>query len=142
VPSAIPFLDLLQNVAEETAQIAGFADDAKMEIGLAVREGAINAMKHAHGFDPQRVVTVVMRFAGSHLRISILDQGPGFDPASLPDPTAPENLWNTSGRGLLLIRSLVDTLDYQRRPSGGMELQLSKRRPSPSPATSGREGEL
>lgn len=141
VPSAIPYLDLLQNVAEEAAQIAGFADDGKMDIGLAVREGAINAMKHGHRFDPARTVTLVMRIASDVLKLSILDQGPGFDPSTLPDPTLTENLWNTSGRGLLLIRSLVDGLDYQRRPTGGMELLLTKRRPVDAGSPTGREGE-
>lgn len=141
VPSAIPYLDLLQNVAEEAAQIAGFGDDGKMDVGLAVREGSINAMKHAHRFDPDRTVTLVMRIAADVLEMSILDQGPGFDPSNLPDPTLTENLWNTSGRGLLLIRSLVDGLDLQRRPTGGMELVLTKRRPANAGTATGREGE-
>jgi serine/threonine-protein kinase RsbW len=142
VPSAIPYLDLLQNVAEEAAQIAGFGEEGRMDVGLAVREGAVNAMKHAHRFDPRMAVTLVIRFDPSELTVSILDRGPGFDPASLPDPTAPENIWNTSGRGLLLIRNLVDGIEHFQRPDGGMELRLVKHRPAARHTTPHREGEL
>ncbi len=50
VPSRLDLLDLLQAVAEEIARIAGFADEARLDFGLAVREGVVNAMKHAHSF--------------------------------------------------------------------------------------------
>lgn len=141
VPSAIPYLDLLQNVAEESAQILGFPEDGRMDVGLAVREGAINAMKHAHRFDPALPVTITLGVDGQRLRISIFDEGPGFEPTDLPDPTSPENIWRTSGRGLLLIRSLVDMLDYVRRPGGGMELILEKSIPLPATQPA-RETEL
>ena len=56
----------------------------------------------------------------------IRDDGPGFDPASLPDPLDPENLEKAGGRGLLLIRTFMDEVRFRRHPDGGMEIVLKK----------------
>ena len=56
----------------------------------------------------------------------IADEGEGFDPESLPDPLAPENLMRTSGRGIFLIRSFMDEFEIRRREQGGMEVTLVK----------------
>lgn len=126
VPSRIDHLDLLQAVCERIARLAGFDDDGVMDLGLAVREGAINAMKHAHNFDAKKPVAVDFRLNGATLEVSIADSGAGFDPSSLPDPRAPENLLRSSGRGLFLIHSLVDDVTFiPRQP--GMEIVMVKR---------------
>jgi serine/threonine-protein kinase RsbW len=59
--------------------------------------------------------------------ICVRDEGPGFDPSTLPDCLAPENLLKCSGRGIFLIRSFMDELVLQRAPEGGMELRMVKR---------------
>ena len=59
------------------------------------------------------------------------DQGPGFDPETVKDPLTPENVLNTSGRGVFLIRQFMDDVSMQRAPQGGMEVRMTKRiRPS------------
>lgn len=129
VPSRLDHLDLLQAVAEEVARLAGLDDDARLDFGLAVREGAVNAMKHAHRLEPAHPVRCLFRQVKDGVEASIRDEGPGFDPAATPDPRAPENLLRSSGRGLFLIRSLVDRVDFVRhRDDGeaGMELVLFK----------------
>ncbi len=126
VPSRLDHLDLLQAVCERIARIAGFDDDGVLDLGLAVREGAINAMKHAHHFDAALPVALDFRMHDATLEISILDRGPGFDPAAQPDPREPENLLRPCGRGLFLIRSLVDEVSFVHR-DGGMEVVLVKR---------------
>jgi serine/threonine-protein kinase RsbW len=57
----------------------------------------------------------------------VRDEGPGFDPETLPDPLAPENLLKSSGRGIFLIRSFMDEMVLQRAPEGGMEVVMVKR---------------
>lgn len=128
VPSRLDHLDLLQELAEATARIAGFAEDQRLDLGLAVREAAINAMKHGNRLDPRREVKATFTCNAESMHIAILDQGNGFDPGSVPDPTAPENLLRSSGRGLLLIRTLVEEVEFHRT-SSGMEIVLSKRLP-------------
>ncbi len=139
LPSRLDHLNLVQEVAEEIAQIAGLDEDGRLDFGLAVREGVVNAMKHAHGFDETKPVelTFVVEDDGTHLSATIVDHGPGFDPERTPDPTAPENLLKTSGRGLLLMRSLVDEVRYERRRTG-MSLRLVKRLPAGAAARRAR----
>ncbi len=133
MPSSVEHLDLVQRVAEETARMAGFPEDDRIDIGLAVREGAVNAMKHAHGFDASKPVDVRFTTNCERFEICVSDQGSGFDPAGIPDPTQTENVWKTSGRGLLLIRSLVDSVDF-RVDENGVTLVLVKIRPKESGA--------
>ncbi|MDQ7088413.1 MAG: ATP-binding protein [Acidobacteriota bacterium] len=68
------------------------------------------------------------RLGSAALSIAIRDEGAGFEPRHTPDPTTPENLWRSSGRGLLLMRSLVDEVRFERHESG-MELVLIKNCP-------------
>ena len=66
------------------------------------------------------------------LTIRVRDQGAGFDPETIADPLAPENLLKGSGRGIFLIRRFMDDVQLQRAPEGGMEIRMTKRaHPSP-----------
>ncbi len=126
VPSRLDHLDLVQATAEQIARLAGCTAEPQMDFALAVREGAVNAMKHAHGLDASRFVRLEFRCTREFIEVSIVDQGPGFDPAMLPDPRTPENLMRSSGRGLFLIRSLVDRIHFIQHDNG-MELVIRKR---------------
>lgn len=129
VPSRLEHLDLVQEIAERLAGFSGFDPEQSLDFGLAVREGAINAMKHGNGFDPALQVDLAYVLGDRSLEVRIRDFGAGFDPTATPDPTAPENLLRTSGRGMLLIRSLVDEISYVRHAKG-MELVIARHRPS------------
>ncbi len=124
-PSSLEYLDALQGVAESLASVAGFGDEGRLDLGLAVREGVINAMKHGNRLDPSIPVRLSFHITESEFKVSIVDRGEGFEPRETPDPTSSENIWRTSGRGLLLIRSLVNEVRYRRRKRG-MELVLTK----------------
>lgn len=125
LPSSLSALDLAQMVAEQIAKTTGFDEDGQLDFGLAIREGAINAMKHGNGFEESVPVQIEFEMADTTIKASIVDRGDGFDPDDRPDPTSPENVWRTSGRGLLLIRSLVDELSFARLPDG-MQITLTK----------------
>jgi len=71
-------------------------------------------------------VQVRARVSRSEAVYGIRDEGPGFDPAALPDPTAPDNLERVSGRGLLLIRSFMDEVSHN---APGNQITMVKRRP-------------
>lgn len=126
VPSRPDHLDLIQATAEQIARLAGCTAEPQLDFALAVREGAVNAMKHAHGMDPARFVRLEFRCTKDFIEVSIIDHGAGFDPTTLPDPRRPENLMRSSGRGLFLIRSLVDQIHFIQH-DGGMEVILRKR---------------
>jgi len=112
--STIETVNQTEETASRIATGAGFEDEDVMRISMAVREGTINAVLHGNAYDPAKKVG--LRFERTHddLVITITDQGPGLDPKNIPDPLAPENLLKTSGRGIFLIRSFMD--DVQFRP--------------------------
>jgi len=126
--SEVRLIDLIHMAAEKVAQLAGFDEDESLNIGLAVREGAINAIVHGNGSDPPLEVHITLTASDEGFSAHITDQGEGFDPDAAPDPTAKDNLLATSGRGLLLMRAFVDDIVYSRRESRGMEVILTKRR--------------
>ena len=126
--SEVRLIDLIHMAAEKVAQLAGFDEDDALNIGLAVREGAINAVVHGNGSDPSLEVNITLTANDEGFSAHITDEGEGFDPDAAPDPTEEDNLLATSGRGLLLMRAFVDDIVYSRRESRGMEVTLTKRK--------------
>ncbi len=124
-------LDFVQVVSDHISHDVGLDEDAIHWVGVAVRECVINAIKHGNRNDAGK--HVFMEFHGGvapecpELTIAVRDQGDGFDPASLADPLAPENLLKASGRGIFLIRSFMDDVQLQRAPEGGMVIRMTKR---------------
>jgi len=92
---------------------------------MAVREAAINAVLHGNEYDPARQIDVSMENTGQDLVIVIADQGSGFNPENVPDPLATENILRGTGRGIFLIRSLMDEVHF-RQLHPGTELTLVK----------------
>ena len=132
IPSNFELLDVIQVASDRLAALAGLDDDAVHWIGVAVRESVINAIKHGNRNDTAKRVHVEFTplEAGDSpqgVMIRVRDEGPGFDPASVPDPLAPENLLKGSGRGIFLIRSFMDEMVLQRAAEGGMEMVMVKR---------------
>jgi len=96
----------------------GFGDSARFDLGICVTEAVNNAIRHGHGQDIAKIVEVRFEGYADGLSIVVRDHGAGFDPDSIPDPTLPENLFKTGGRGVHLIKSLMDTVMIQRFDDG------------------------
>jgi serine/threonine-protein kinase RsbW len=123
--STLETVDNAEQAASRIATEAGFDDDAVMQISMAVREAAINAVLHGNAYDPGKKVALDFESTGKDLVIVIRDQGHGLDVSKIPDPLAPENLMKTSGRGIFLIRSFMDEVEIH--PSNtGTEVKLIK----------------
>ncbi len=130
--STFEMLDFVQVVSDHVGRMVGLDDDALHWVGVAVRESVINAIKHGNGNDAGKRVHVEFTpletaSPPQGIVIRVRDEGPGFDPSTLPDPLAPENLLKASGRGIFLIRSFMDEMVLQRAPEGGMEVVMVKR---------------
>jgi serine/threonine-protein kinase RsbW len=128
--STFDMLDFVQVVSDHVGRLSGLDDDALHWVGVAVRESVINAIKHGNASDERKRVHVEftpLEAEGPGIAIRVRDEGPGFDPATLPDCLAPENLLKSSGRGIFLIRSFMDEMVLQRAPEGGMEVVMVKR---------------
>ncbi len=101
-----------QLLSETTS--CGFDEDQLFAIHLAVEEAFLNAVKHGNKLDAQKKVTVEYVVTPEKFEISITDQGSGFNPDALPDPRRDENLYKSCGRGVLIIRSYMDMVEYNR----------------------------
>jgi serine/threonine-protein kinase RsbW len=124
--SSLEYLGLVETVTDSITALMGFDQEAAYWVNMAVRESSINAIRHGNGLDPQKKVTILFLVSPKELTIRISDQGEGFDPQSLPDPLALENLLKPSGRGIFYIRSFMDQVDFERKANGGMQIQMIK----------------
>lgn len=94
-------------------------DESKLSgLLLAVTEAVTNAIIHANKCDETKKVQMNVTKNENKLIITIKDEGKGFDPSKVPDPTAPENLLKDSGRGLYLMKIYTDELKYNITPTG------------------------
>jgi serine/threonine-protein kinase RsbW len=127
-------LETVDHAEEKATRIAtelGFREDEVMQISMAVREGAINAVLHGNAYAPDKKVILAFEHTPEDLVITIRDQGRGIDLSGIPNPLAPENLLKTSGRGIFLMRSFMDVVEI--RPSQtGTEIKLIKHVHGPS----------
>ena len=123
--STLETVDNAEQTASRIASETGFDEDEVMQIAMAVREAAVNAVLHGNAYDPAKKVELEFERTTDDLVITIRDEGKGLDMAKIPDPLAPENLLKTSGRGIFLIRSFMD--DVKITPSqAGTEIKLTK----------------
>lgn len=129
--SAFDMLDFVQVVSDYVGKLSGLDEDQLHWVGVAVRESVVNAIKHGNQNDHRKRVIVEFRSEPhghpDQLVIQVEDQGEGFDPESLANPLAPENILKSSGRGIFLIRSFMDDVVLQRVPGGGMLVRMVKK---------------
>lgn len=90
----------------------GYDEDHRFAVRLAAEEALVNAMKHGNHMDPARHVRLCYRVLPERVEIRVCDEGEGFDPACVADPTADENLHKPCGRGIMLMRSYMDAVSY------------------------------
>ncbi len=101
-------------IMEVMAKLEGSAWDAKelFSINLSLEEALVNAVNHGNKADKTRNVLFACRLGDDHVYFRVEDEGEGFDPDSLPDPTDPENIMVASGRGVYLIRNFASRVRW------------------------------
>ena len=120
-------IELVQVVLKDTLDQLGIEEDARHWIDVAVREAVANAIKHGNAQSPDKQVHVDLLLEGDELVIRIEDEGAGFDPSTVQDPLAPENLLRPNGRGIFYMKSFMDDIQYDLRPGGGTVVTMRKR---------------
>ena len=105
----------------------GVSEEAAFGIEMALREAVTNAMVHGNQEDESKFVELIFNCHDNELEVEVRDQGEGFDPARVPDPTNAENLLETSGRGIFLMRTFMDEIEWLNRPDGGTTVRMKKK---------------
>ncbi|NIM19586.1 MAG: hypothetical protein GTO51_04300 [Candidatus Latescibacteria bacterium] len=100
--------------------------DSRINIPLACDEALTNAIIHGNGSDPEKKVSVQVYISHSRFKMRVRDQGSGFDTRSVENPTEGENLLRSSGRGVYLMKSIMDSVTFKE---GGTVVELEKRNP-------------
>lgn len=113
--------DLMPEVEQFVLDIAaevGLNKDKYNNIALAVAEAISNSIKHGNKNDKSKKVSINIKVEDEKMIVSLKDEGTGFDPKTVPDPTQPENILKESGRGVHIMRSLLDDLKFNFTPNG------------------------
>lgn len=131
IGSDLEQVDLVGVVVQSALdQIAMDADQAHWLV-TAAREAVINAIRHGNREMPGKRVVVEVDVDGADVVIRVADEGEGFDPDNLPDPTAPENLLRPSGRGIFMMRQFTDSIEYSFPAKRGTVVAMRKRIAAP-----------
>jgi serine/threonine-protein kinase RsbW len=128
VPNQTRYLSLIgkigEDIAKEVDKYAGDRETLAYHINLVLTEAMVNAIKYANSGDPEKLVHILINISDDELIIKVFDKGQGFDINSIPPPNF-EGL-EDRGRGIFLIRSLMDSVCY-KKTRGGNVLEMSKR---------------
>jgi serine/threonine-protein kinase RsbW len=121
VNAITPFVQTLLRLIRKFRWAPGSEDDNEIEIAL--REAVVNAVVHGNHEDPGKQVCVSCRCGADEISIVIRDEGEGFDIAGVPDPTTPENVGSSHGRGIYLMKALMDEVRFEQ---GGTAVYMRK----------------
>jgi serine/threonine-protein kinase RsbW len=129
VPSSTENLALIREFVASVSGQAGLAVSEIPKLELAVDEACANVIEHAYGYDVSKDVTVRVTFDEVQLRISVIDEGRGFDPNQTPQDTLDKLVHErkSGGLGIRLIRTLMDEVEYQIVPGQKNELHMTKK---------------
>ena len=133
----VPFVELRQSFPSKVAAISPFvdqlirfmlnfrmADGSEIDIEMALREALANAVIHGNGDDSRKSVYVICRcYMDGEVSITVRDEGRGFDRDTVPDPTSVENLLFRYGRGIYLMKTVMDEVSFEE---GGSVVRMRK----------------
>jgi serine/threonine-protein kinase RsbW len=126
IDSNLEFVDLVSSVTKDITAKMGFDEDDASWIELAVHEAVINAIMHGNKSSPDKQVDLRFVTESGALTVFVRDHGAGFDPSTLPDPTASDNLLNPTGRGIFYMRTFMDEVEHSIHPEGGALVRMKK----------------
>lgn len=127
VPSRLEEMQAVHDLVATAIREYNLTDDMAHWIELTISESMINAIQHGNKADPTKFATLRITNTGDEIEIIVEDQGIGFKPEKVPDPTDTANLLKPSGRGVLIIRSFMDEVDWTQREGGGCRLRMVKK---------------
>ena len=127
LPSRIESVEEAADKADAFARERGYSDEVIFAVDLAIRESVANAVKHGNKLDENNDVEITFNESGEGFEITVRDHGSGFSVEDIPDPTNPENLLKSDGRGILFMRSFMDEVEWTNPDGGGVMVRMLKK---------------
>lgn len=115
LPSAISPMHSILDYLLKRVEKLGVINPEQSNLFVALDEAFVNAVKHGNKFNTQKLVRITAELSNKEASFTVEDEGDGFDVNSIPDPLDPENLFKTSGRGVLFIYNIMDEVKYNER---------------------------
>ncbi len=129
LPSAISLMHIVLEYLMKRVEKLGVIKPERSNLFVALDEAFVNAIKHGNKYDTGKLIRVAADVSKKEARFTIEDEGEGFDVQNIPDPLDPENLFKTSGRGVLFIYNIMDEVTYNDR---GNRLTMVKKATEPT----------
>ena len=117
-------IEVAERALLDLCRRAGLGGDDDYWLVTALREALANAVRHGNKQNPDRHVRVAYVVENSTVTITIEDEGAGFDPQDIPDPTDPENLLRPNGRGIFYMRQFMNHVEFSSSPGGGTAVRM------------------
>jgi serine/threonine-protein kinase RsbW len=115
IESTINNLRVVENAIDEVMTEIGITEEYYGKILVSTLEAVNNAIMHGNRYQKDKIVDVEISYKNERLKIKISDQGKGFVPEEVPDPTIPQNIESVNGRGIFLMSKLADKVKYSKR---------------------------
>lgn len=129
VPNQTRYLSMIgkigENVVRELDRFKGDREALAHHLNVVLTEAMVNAIKHANAADPNKEILIRINVSDQEICIKVYDSGQGFDLTSVPDPNFEADQLGEKGRGIFIIRSLMDSVEY-KKANGGNVLEMKK----------------
>ena len=126
IPSSEDYLIEINDFLEAWLRRKKVSEDLIADFGIVISELVNNAIRHGNKRDINKRVKLSLKYDKGEVTADIADQGSGFDPESIPNPIAKENLMKEIGRGVFIVRALVDKIDFNFLPGRGTIVTIKK----------------
>jgi serine/threonine-protein kinase RsbW len=128
IPGRLDFLGILNHAITELGEYLSLEEEVIDALAIAVIEAGTNAIQHGSPGGAHSTVDFEFRIGASVVDVYVTDEGPGFDPSKSEKPVGPDTLLDSRGRGIFLMRSFMDTVDFSFGRGKGTRVHLMKRR--------------
>jgi serine/threonine-protein kinase RsbW len=115
IESVIGNLRIVENAIDDATAVIGISQDNYGKILVSAMEAVNNAILHGNHSNPEKIVDIEIIYKSNELQITVTDEGSGFRPETVPDPTTPENIEALNGRGIYLMSHLADKIQYNEK---------------------------
>jgi len=129
IKSDLNNIQKVERVAEKIANYMNFSQEEKDSLAIAVTEIVGNAIIHGNKNDKNKNVTIDFEYGGTTIVVIVQDEGEGFDEQKIANPLEPENLLKESGRGIFIVRALMDQVEIKCNDRGTRVRLVKQKKP-------------